>query len=239
MFCNKCGTKLSDGATFCASCGAAQNGVVAVGETVTVTADSEKATVMEKINGSFEVMKAMKEKEDAISKCSEEHNELETKQNGKKTARTVAYIVCGIFIVSGLGSLRNGGIAIIVICAIVIACLVGSVKKRKARMTSLIEEIGRYSKELEVLKNDGTIQWLPYDYRDSTAFAYIYSYLTNLRASNLKEAINLYETEKHQQRLESMQALTAAAAVNAADSARSAATSSAISAVVSFFDLFK
>ncbi|MDE6088393.1 MAG: hypothetical protein K2G25_08415 [Oscillospiraceae bacterium] len=79
--------------------------------------------------------------------------------------------------------------------------------KRKAKKLELLKN--NYEQELETLKNDSTLSWLPYDYRDSISYAYLFSYLNNMRANNLGEAINLYETEKHQARLETISALRA------------------------------
>ncbi|MBQ8107903.1 MAG: hypothetical protein IJ129_04065, partial [Ruminococcus sp.] len=75
-----------------------------------------------------------------------------------------------------------------------------------------------------------------YDYRDATSFAMILSYLENMRANTLRDAINLLETEKHQARVELMTALSMQSAEDAATSAKTAAGAAAASA---FFSLFK
>ena len=107
---------------------------------------------------------------------------------------------------------------------------------KKKEAAALEAEKQTLENTLLSLKNDPVLLWLPYDYRDSTSFTYLYTYLTNLRANSLKEAINLYETEKHQERLELISAVTAQAASDAASSANAAAGAAAASA---FFSLFR
>lgn len=63
--------------------------------------------------------------------------------------------------------------------------------------------------EHERLIADPCLAWLPPDYRNSTAWEKIAGYLTNMRASTLQDAVNLYETEAHQERLESIAAIGA------------------------------
>ena len=62
--------------------------------------------------------------------------------------------------------------------------------------------INKANKQLEILRNDPVLFWLPPLYRHSNAFNYIAEYVVNMRANTLQEALNLYETEQHQARVE-------------------------------------
>ena len=53
--------------------------------------------------------------------------------------------------------------------------------------------------------NNPSLAWLPPMYRNSLAYEKIKEYTVNKRANSLKEALNLFETEMHQARLELMQ----------------------------------
>lgn len=75
-------------------------------------------------------------------------------------------------------------------------------RKRKARMPVVVEEHA-------ALCADPAISWLPPDYRNSSFARKIIEYLYNMRAKTLQEAINLFETEKHQETMELIAAIGA------------------------------
>lgn len=64
------------------------------------------------------------------------------------------------------------------------------------------KKLNKLNEELVNAKNNPSLYWLPMAYRDSFSFKNIVSYIENMRANTLQEAINLLETEKHQARLE-------------------------------------
>lgn len=88
-----------------------------------------------------------------------------------------------------------------------------SVKKKKTeKRETILLEINKRNAELEQaqadLQNDIAPYWghvtsiIPHDYAMPAIYDRICSYLVNLRADNMKEAINLFETELHQRKLE-------------------------------------
>ena len=64
------------------------------------------------------------------------------------------------------------------------------------------KKLNKLNEELVTAKNNPSLCWLPMAYRDSFSFKNIATYVQNMRANTLQEAINLLETEKHQARLE-------------------------------------
>lgn len=77
--------------------------------------------------------------------------------------------------------------------------------KNKAKSTQ--REVNKECETLANMKNDSTLNWLPFNYRDSFSYKFIAQYIHNGRAYNLKEAINLLETEQHQARMELLAAM--------------------------------
>lgn len=243
MFCKNCGNELAEGAAFCPSCGTAQNdAAVALNKSTPASspAGGDRAQVIGLMDSSFSVMTSIKQKENEI-----EEMELMIEEGQDKARKR--YVALGVF----LGYLAFTVVSVILAAAVgntlgmVLGCVAGVgvvalfVKRRKKYLKQVDEctkNKQSYETTLQSLKNDPSLSWLPYDYRDGTSFTYLYTYLTNMRANTLTEAINLYETEKHQARLELLSAVSAQAASDAAASANAAAGAAAASA---FFSLFK
>ena len=227
MFCKHCGAEIAENAAFCPACGGSQQETaISVANTnrVATTADpeQERALLLDKMNNSFEVMTALKQTEDEIAKLESELPELE--KHSDKTRRDHFIIL---------------GVALIIFYLLGIVVIVHTISKynsSKKKLAEVNQNLSEKRAELETLKNDEVISWLPYDYRDSTSFVMMYNYLNNMRASSLKEALNLLEVERHQARVEMLSEISARASVDAANSASAAATASAASA---FFSLFK
>lgn len=74
--------------------------------------------------------------------------------------------------------------------------------KRKARKPVVADELAK-------ICSDPMLSWLPPDYRYCLAIDKITGYLYNMRAKTLQEALNLFETEKHQFNMELMAAFGA------------------------------
>ena len=59
--------------------------------------------------------------------------------------------------------------------------------------------------QIQTIQQTGIQTILPEQYLDATALDYIYGYLIGGRADNIKEALNLFEEEKHRLNMENMQ----------------------------------
>lgn len=90
-----------------------------------------------------------------------------------------------------------------------LAAIIGYSVLMNMQFKKCVKTNGELSAEHERLMADPCLAWLPTDYRNSTAWEKIAGYLINMRANTLQEAINLYETEAHQERLESIAAIGA------------------------------
>ena len=73
----------------------------------------------------------------------------------------------------------------------------GPIKKREAQEKLLVMQ-----EQWKELVQDERLSWLPESYRRGHSAVAIYNYAINGRADSLKEALNLYETEKHHERVE-------------------------------------
>ena len=233
MFCVNCGKKFNDGTSFCPECGFSQNSNIStVNTSYTVPVTDDRSVLLEYMNGSFDVMTSIKNQELLI----EEH-ETKVEKFKKKSRKcciipfVITFSVIALFFEPLQTQILQNALLII---GIVLGILYILSNRKKVRQ--LKDKISECNEIIEDLKKDSAIAWLPYDYRDSTAFAYIFQYVQNFRANSLKEAINLYETEKHQARLKAMSALTAMAAQDAANSANAAA---GVATAGAFFSLFK
>ena len=235
MFCKKCGNKIDDGAVFCPACGTDQSAELSVssGANISFSNNSqERDAILAQATNCLPVMTSMKENEDKIESLDDEIEKYEKK--GKIIYAIFIYIVCFLIVAIILQKTPNfiqllGMIAIVPIPVMYR-------KKKLNKAAELKAQKQECENQINVLKQDATLSWLPYDYRDATSFAMILSYLENMRANTLKEAINLLETEKHQARVELMTALSMQSAEDAATSAKTAAGAAAASA---FFSLFK
>ena len=235
MFCKKCGNKIEDSAVFCPACGTDQSNGLTVSGAASVgfsNNSNEREAVIAQATNCLPVMTSMKENEDKIEGLEEEIEKYEKK--GKISYAIFIYIIC-LFIVGMILIKAPNFIQWLAI----IACVPIPVMYRKKKLNKAAELKAQKQdceNQISVLKQDATLSWLPYDYRDATSFAMILSYLENMRANTLREAINLLETEKHQARVELMAALSMQSAESAASSAKGAAGAAAASA---FFSLFK
>ena len=223
MYCKKCGAAIDDNAAVCKSCGASQETVPAVGGGAAVAVkQQEREMLLGQMNGSFQVMTAMKSADDGLEEMEEQLTQLEAKASNSSRNKL---IILGFFLTAFMGL----GLILIVYAFI-------RQNKNKQKAAEYKQQVQAKPRELETLKNDAVLTWLPYNYRNSTAFAMMYGYLNNMRANNLTEAINLLETEMHQARVELLSTISAQASMDAADSARSAAGAAGAAA---FFSLFK
>lgn len=215
MFCNNCGTELPEGAVFCQKCGAsrgnASTGLAQNSQQKVANADpvQDRESLIALMESSTSAMDEVKKREDTIKQYEEKVeklNEMPVKRIG---------IGCGIIgvilaiqltskVITDFGVQCMMSFFIIVACIIMVSVICSKIKNNH------LSKIADERAALEKAKSNIALDWLPYDYRESVAFAYIYSYLQNQRAHNLTEAINLFETEKHQARLELISSISAA-----------------------------
>ena len=118
-------------------------------------------------------------------------------------------IICVLAVLWGLGFVildkDFSGLITFAIGAVPIAIFI----KRILRAGECKKKISELAAKYQGLRNDTSLSWLPPDYRDSSSINAIASYLQNGRADSLKEAINLLETEQHNERMENAAALGA------------------------------
>lgn len=132
-------------------------------------------------------------------------------------------------------------------------------KRMKKRQTKLEEEVKQREQEDEVkiaplreqtqklFESKGhVLEGLPEDYCYSMALEYMKNAVANLKADNLKEAVNLYDTQLHHWKMEAMQAdildatkRTAAMQESIEKSARATAIASSVSAAVGVVGMFQ
>ena len=218
MFCKYCGNQLDDNSMFCTRCGSNQD------------TDYELETLKSNISRSYNVMSAIKQKENQVYAANVKLRKYRIIPAIKRLLKIfglciLVYIIAGIL--PSLGGILFLGIRIDYIFLHVIFLLpfsfiiVPILFKKKSN--NIKRELQELENELANLKSDNSLSWLPYSYRDSKSYNCIASYILNLRATSLKDAINLYETEKHQSRVEMLSKEVIDAATSAADYARSAA----------------
>lgn len=82
-----------------------------------------------------------------------------------------------------------------------------SEENKRAKIAEVDAQIKQTDDDIDLFyaKNYDILQVLPPDYRYAMASNYILSILINCRADSIKEAVNLYETQLHQWRMENYQ----------------------------------
>lgn len=148
----------------------------------------EKEILLGNISNSTKIMEQIQQWETELLLATQ-------KQTNVKKLRwfVLASIIC-VFIV-GIGGSAAAAVFSLAPFAILIFARITVSSSCKIR-------INKANKQLEILRNDPVLFWLPPLYRHSNAFNYIAEYVVNMRANTLQEALNLYETEQHQARVE-------------------------------------
>ena len=155
---------------------------------------NEREQLLSNIANCAEIMKAIGQKEyeiDSIEKKIENIKPL-CGMKGIFVYVIIAVAFCQLTMPKQLE------LSFFVIIGFPILCVILAKRKQK----SLYEQIDKINEEIAVLQNDSSLLWLPVKYRHTFAYRNIADYLNNMRANNLQEALNLYETELHQTRLE-------------------------------------
>ena len=131
-----------------------------------------------------------------------------------RTALVISIALCAIFAVSMLAFaeplffflawLSAGGIAFFYIRYSQVKTRdlqVVRYEKLQEEETSLLEEL----EEMDKLIGEADKELLPPDYRDSDSLSFIYDALINQRATTIKEAVNLYEQDKQNKKIEDLE----------------------------------
>lgn len=153
---------------------------------------TEKEILIAAMTASHGIMQQVEEKEQEYLKLKE------TLDKASRMLYVVLIIILGVVV--GMSTSKAVGDAMsIVLCAAVIAALL---VLRSKSINGIKRKMQKTSDDLTQLKSDPVLNWLPMDYRHSIAYNAIISYIINMRANTLQEAINLFETELHQARVE-------------------------------------
>lgn len=188
----------------------------------------ERQLLLSQMGANGQIMNAIEGHENAIEAAEEKVEKLEKKAS---TKRAVIISLISLIIASAVSG--SSGILCFIFLAAGIAFAIVNKMKAQKELNAERAALESNRQQLETLKNDASLAWLPYDYRDSVSFRYMYGYLQNMRANNLQEAINLFELEKHQAVVEAMTAISAQNAETAASAAKGAAGIAAATAVFS------
>ena len=215
MFCKKCGNQLDEGAAFCPKCGTSQN-------------SDEREMLLKKFDESEDAINAIKQQEKALEDQRIVVAVLESKTTNKVIVISVllglfAALVLGVVAAAVGGSGALGDILGIIAIG---GCIAYGVKKKKQNVAACQKEkvtYEQYQQVLDKLKNDPKLQWLPEDVRFGLAMDHIHSNLKNMRASTLKEAINVFLDDLHKAVVENNTSQALEAAQNAESAAKSAA----------------
>ena len=160
---------------------------------------NEKEILIQNVNNAMPVAEKMKPIEDEISK-------LDVKSGGRIQIKSVVFLFLFlIFTTSILDQLIN--------CRapfpndIIFSAIFGFLSY-KTGIKQLMDKI-RAKRTIPVLKqklseiaNDGTLSWLPEEYRTSGCINAMSRYISAGRVENLKEALNLLDLDLHRERME-------------------------------------
>lgn len=155
---------------------------------------NEREQLLSNIANCAETMKAIGRKED---ECDSLEKKIEKfKPLCEKKAVFLYLIIALAFCVVAMSNKLT--LCLLVLIGFPILC----VTLTKNKLKSMHKNIDKINEEIAVLQNDSSLSWLPVKYRLTVPYSHIAEYVSNMRANNLKEALNLYETELHQARLE-------------------------------------
>lgn len=164
---------------------------------------TEREELSKKINDSFDIMKQIDVCEDEIIL------NMKKRKKAKGIGRFILlFIICACIaaipfsIFSAIPFINDTLLAIpaFAVCflfPIITPLILGN--KSAAKYDKKIAEL---QAKLTEYQNSPLLSWLPMTYRDTVSYSYISSYIEDMRANTLQEAINLFETEKHRARLE-------------------------------------
>ena len=88
------------------------------------------------------------------------------------------------------------------------AVVAEAIKAAQAKNVETVAALEDLSEQMDAISRawaDEVAPWYPMDYATPDACRFMYEALRNYRADTIKEAVNLYETHKHQMRMEAQQ----------------------------------
>lgn len=230
MLCPNCGTILSDDIKECSYCGyqLAESHTIISYRGKKYTEENARENILGTLKRALDVtrsLEAFEEKKIEFAQLREQieqekHKILDDDMPG---ALAVLYLIV-VIVAGGIGSSEGiiGAIVAVVMSLIALgiiysaysACTKDSrVEKADAYYDTQIgrleeaEEAQQQKVEVFYKKTDvaAALNFLPVKYRHSGTIAYLIKLFDERRADTLKEAINLYEDEAHNQRVEEMQ----------------------------------
>lgn len=160
---------------------------------------TEREILLQHISDSANVIDEIAKKEDKYYHNDELADKFKHKSSMKKLI--IGSIIC-LIAAAWLGSGIGG-----IVPFIPLLIFLGVWGIYKYSSISYRAKANAYSKEIQQLQADSSLSWLPPAYRTSYCYGKISEYLQNMRAETLKEALNLLETEMHQDRVELYTAL--------------------------------
>ncbi len=164
---------------------------------------NEKDELIANINASFDIMKKIEILENGILMYSDK------RRKARGVGSFILFYIVGavlggllMMVLSNIPFFAYGPMSGLIAFSMFILPILVPILARIMRSKQCENEINKLNAQLTTYKNDPVLYWLPAAYRDSFSFTQIASYIQNMRANNIQEAINLLETEKHQARLE-------------------------------------
>lgn len=133
---------------------------------------NNNTNLLNHMNKGIPIINAIKEKEIRIAGCKQT---IAQEQEKAKIFHVILCFIFGFFISSffAFDSIAVGSVPVIAMIIFVVSGFMGVIRRinHKKKLEKSVKEKNIYEQELKILKNDAVLCWLPYDYRDSTAFA--------------------------------------------------------------------
>ena len=211
-------------------------------QTANVVADTGADTMpsREQLNAIGGLLPSLNEMTDLLIKQGDMEKKLATEKTVKerKFLATVTMFFCLGFVAllifaiakDGFSELGKGFAPLMVFLIIWLIAyasydkVAGPFKKAKKQYPQVMQRLG----ELQNGVNWQPLVILPQKYRHGDAVSFIYDALVNMRASNIKESINLYEQELHNRAMMGAQMAILQQTRDASNAATAAAVTSAI-----------
>jgi len=213
MICKKCGHELEANAKFCGECGSptTNNNLYTRQSTVSKASHNDDSfdTLIINLETAIPVYKTLTEMGKKLEYLKKDKSYYY--QAIVDSCRKVFILdVVLYFVISFFNAINKNieGISLVLFGIIAIVSVIVISKNWKKAKTTREEEIKTVENQIKdyFLAHDcPALYYLPEKYRYHIAISYIHECLTTGRASNLKEAINLYEEQCHRWRMEASQ----------------------------------
>lgn len=166
----------------------------------------EKEILISHLENSVNITRELQTLEEQVDDIESRIDAKERFWKGMKTLAVIGNIIGFISVVSLFVDKLTVGMIIVTIICFVPAFFYGRHKSALKKMRKETEEL---QKKYSELQNDSALSWLMNKYRTSECIFKIAEYVKSGRADSLKEALNLLETEMHNERMESAAAIGA------------------------------